>query len=512
MSQLIIHTSLPFPLTRTANPQPPTCSFSSPSLTHKKISQITFSSPQISQLWTASELAEAVNGRILQWGPPGPISTDTRTLKPGQWFLPLVGPNFDANTFISPQLSAQGCAGVIANRVCENWDKGFVQVGGNTRDSLKTLGMYARNRFKGCLIGITGSVGKTTTRAMTALALKPMGSVYQSPGNWNNETGVALSLIGMPWGSGFGVLELGMSGKGEILELARICRPNIRVILNVGAAHLENFASLEDVSVAKGEILREAKMGDVCVLNADDPLVMKLPVPVGIKKVLFGQKMGCDVRLVSSHMIDGGQRVQIVLEKNYEMVEFVVSGAGLHLAQNACAAAAVASFLGVPLAQVGNALSNFTPVGRRSELEVAKNGVKIINDVYNANPVSTRAAIDLLSAIHCEGKKVAILGDMLELGPKEITFHEMVIKHCYEARFDLVALVGRRFEIAAKNFSGSRGLKVLHAMNAQELASEIVGLLNCDDVVLVKGSRGMRMEVIVEAIKCIGENTVGNPK
>lgn len=161
---------------------------------------------------------------------------------------------------------------------------------------------------------------------------------------------------------------------------------------------------------------------------------------------------------------------------------------------------------------MGNALSNFTPVGRRSELEVAKNGVKIINDVYNANPVSTRAAIDLLSAIHCEGKKVAILGDMLELGPKEITFHEMVIKHCYEAHFDLVALVGRRFGIAAENFSSSRGLNVLHAMNAQELASEIVGLLNCDDVVLVKGSRGMQMEVIVEAIKCIGENTVGNPK
>lgn len=160
-----------------------------------------------------------------------------------------------------------------------------MQVGGNSKDSLKTLGMYARNRFKGCLIGITGSVGKTTTRAMTALALKTMGTVYQSPGNWNNETGVALSLIGMPWGSGFGVLELGMSGKGEILELARICRPNIRVILNVGAAHLEKFENLEDVSVAKGEILREAKMGDVCVLNADDPLVMNLPVPVGIKKV-----------------------------------------------------------------------------------------------------------------------------------------------------------------------------------------------------------------------------------
>lgn len=163
---------------------------------------------------------------------------------------------------------------------------GFVQVDENTLDSLKSLGLYARrNKFSGCLIGLTGSVGKTTTRNMIALALQSVGNVYQSPVNWNNSIGVGLSLIGMPGNVDFGVLELGMSEKGEILELARMCRPHVRVVLNVAAAHLENFTSIQEVALAKGEIFKEAKPGDVCVLNADDPLVMSLPVPAGVKKV-----------------------------------------------------------------------------------------------------------------------------------------------------------------------------------------------------------------------------------
>lgn len=238
-----------------------------------------------SPLWTAADIAEAVDGKIVKWGKPGSISTDTRTLRPGQWFLPLVGHNFDAHTFITPQLSSKGPAGVIANRVCQNWDLGFVQLTGSTSDALKRLAAFTRDKFTGCLIGLTGSVGKTTTRAMVTLALQSLGSVYQSPGNWNNEIGVALSLIGMPRDADFGVLELGMSKKGDISELVGFCRPDVRVILNVGAAHLENFSSLVDVAIAKGEILRDARAGDVCVLNADDPLVMSLPLPAGVKKV-----------------------------------------------------------------------------------------------------------------------------------------------------------------------------------------------------------------------------------
>ncbi|KAL2545722.1 UDP-N-acetylmuramoyl-tripeptide--D-alanyl-D-alanine ligase [Forsythia ovata] len=465
------------------------------------ISQITPFSSSNSPHWTAPEIAEAINGRINKWGPPGTISTDTRDLRPGQWFLPLVGQNYDAHCFITPELSSKGCIGVIGNHVCKDWDMGFVQVDGSTLNSLKQLGHFARKRINGCLIGLTGSVGKTTTRTMIALGLESIGTVYQSHGNWNNEIGVALTLIGMPRNVGFGVLELGMSQKGEMLELARMCRPNVRVILNVGASHLENFASLKEVSMAKGEILRDAMPGDICVLNADDPLVMSLPVPMGVKKVLFGRRKGSDVRLVSAQSIDGGHKVQVVLERSEEVVEFVIPSPGLHLALDACAAAAIATYLGVPLSLFGKSFSKFIPVHGRSELEIAENGIKVVNDTYNASPDSTRSAIDLLRAIECKGRKVAILGDMLELGPKEIMFHELILQHCVDARIDLVALVGKRFSTAAENLNIGQEMKLVCAYDADELASRFSRNLHWDDVVLVKGSRGMQMEKIISFIK-----------
>ncbi|KAH0681917.1 hypothetical protein KY289_019669 [Solanum tuberosum] len=502
MSPLTIqlHSSV-FPLTNPAKPQ--TTIFTLPNRPRILIPQATFSSSSNSPLWTISEIVRAVNGKIIKWGPPGTICTDTRTLEPGQWFLPLVGQNFDAHIFITPKLATKGCVGVIGNWVCEGWNNGFVQVEGDTMSSLKRLGFYARNRFTGCLIGLTGSVGKTTTKTMVALALESVGTVYYSPGNWNNEIGVALSLIGMSRDVGFGVLEMGMSKKGEILELSRMCRPDVRVILNVNAAHLENFANLEEVSVAKGEILREAMPGDVCVLNGDDPLVMSLPVPVGVKKVVFGRKLGCDVRLVSSQIIDGGRRVEIVLEGFNEMVKFIISSPGLHLAVNACAAAAVASALGVPLALAGKSLSRFIPVHRRSELEVTKNGITIINDVYNASPASSQAAIDLLRNIDCKGKRVAILGDMLELGPTEFKFHELMLQSCCDAQFDVVALVGMRFVRAVESIDFGPDTKLVCTTDAHQMASKITDYLNSGDVVLVKGSRQIGMEVIVDAVKSI---------
>ncbi|KAK6146603.1 hypothetical protein DH2020_020472 [Rehmannia glutinosa] len=457
--------------------------------------------PNPPPLWSAPEIAEAVNGRIIKWGRPGSISTDTRSLHPGQWFLPLVGQNFDAHNFITPQLSAKGAVGVISNQVCENWDKGLIQVDDSTSDSLQKLAIFARKRFNGCLIGLTGSVGKTTTRTMIALALGSIGSVYQSPENWNNDIGVALSLVGIPRNLRFGVLEMGMSMKGEILELARMCRPNVRVILNVFCSHLENFASLEEVSTAKGEILRDALPGDVCVLNADDPLVMSLPVPEGVEKVLFGRRQGSDVRLVAAQSVDGGLKVEVVLDNNEDTVKFVIPSPGLHLALNACAAAAVATSLGVPLALVGKSLSQFIPVPGRSELEITRNDIKIINDVYNASPVSTKCAIDSLRAIDCYGKRVAILGDMLELGPTEIKLHELTLQHCLDSCIDVVALVGTRFLAAAENLKVDLEINLVGAYDSESLASKILEYVDCGDVVLVKGSRGMKMEKIVHVIK-----------
>lgn len=184
----------------------------------------------------------------------------------------------------------------------------------------------------------------------------------------------------------------------------------------------------------------------------------------------------------------------------------MISSPGLHLAMSACAAAAVATVLGVPLPQVGKCLSRFRSVHMRLELEVAASGIQVINDVYNANPVSTKAAFDTLKGISCEGKRVAILGDMLELGPTEIESHEMTLRYCCSAGCDIVALVGKRFLAAAENLDLVKERHVLHANNSETIVPEIVKRLNHNDVVLVKGSRAMQMEKVVDAIKSLSSN------
>ncbi|KAH7521239.1 hypothetical protein FEM48_Zijuj07G0012000 [Ziziphus jujuba var. spinosa] len=433
----------------------------------------TFQDPGFLPLWTVNEIAQAVDGKIVKWGPPGAISTDTRTIQPNQWFFAITGENFDAHDFVTPVLSSKGCIGVIGKRVCENWFGGFVEISGNTIVSLTKMASYARNKFHGHVIRVTGSVEKTTTKAMIGLILENLGNqVYQSPGNWNNRIGVALSLTGIPRNAEVVVLEMGMNGKGEILELAKMARPTIRVVLNVGASHFENFSSLGEICKVKGEILVDAKAGDMCVLNADDPLVMSLHVPSRVKKVLFGRKVGCDVRLVVAESADGGHAVRVVLEKDNEIFKDLVSSlyqfCGAHLKE-----AAVATLLGVSLSQVRISLSKFIHVHMRVELEVARNGIKIINDAYNANPIGTEAALNLLKSIECKGKRVAILGDMLELCTIELESHKMVLNYCCGAGIDLIGLVGNRFLTAAENLNLAEDRKLLLAHDSKNFAVEI---------------------------------------
>ncbi|XP_072955679.1 uncharacterized protein [Typha angustifolia] len=471
------------------------------------------------RLWTASELAEAVDGEIVIPAPAGTISTDTRKLMPGQWFFAFAGENFDGHDFVDRALADKGCVGVIGNRVCEDWERGFIKVEGDTLVALDKLAIFARNRFDGILVGLTGSVGKTTTRSMIALALGSLGIVHQTPGNLNYMVGVAMTLIGIPRDAKTSVVELGLGGeKGEILTMARMCRPSVRVLLNVEYSHMNQFTSLEEVARAKGELFTEAKPGDICVLNADDPFVMGVPVPLGVKKVLFGRKRGCDVRLASAECVDGGCSVHVVLESKMhsyenqfsgpsgitpELVEFKIASPGLHLAMNACAAAAVALSLGIPLTQIGEALSRFRPVSMRSEMEVTENGITIINDTYNANTSSMSAAINMLKSMDCMGKRVAILGDMLELGAAEADAHERVLKLCVDPSIALVMLAGKRFTAAAEKLNIFGKGNVICACDSAMLSPSITKELAGGDVVLVKGSRGMQMEKAVDVIKVV---------
>uniref|UniRef100_A0A1D1XN61 UDP-MurNAc-pentapeptide synthetase n=2 Tax=Anthurium amnicola TaxID=1678845 RepID=A0A1D1XN61_9ARAE len=466
--------------------------------------------------WTAEEIAGATDGRVVAWGPPGPISSDTRTLRPGQWFLAISGENFDGHDFVGPELEAAGCAGVVGNRVGAGWRGGFVRVEGDTVVALERMAGYARSRHRGVLVGVTGSVGKTTTTAMTALAVGSLGRVYKTPGNWNNRIGVALTLAGMPDGVDVAVVELATRSKGKLLHLAGLARPSVRVILNVGYGHTVFFRTLQGVAEAKGEMLAEARPGDLCVLNADDPLVMAIPLPPGVDKVFFGRTLGSDVRLVHAESIDGGCSVRVILENKLstrrgphqlgntsEMVEFKIPSPGVHLAINACAAAAVATSLGAPLHQVGDSLSRFTPVPMRSQIKIADNGIRIIDDTYNANPHSMTAAVNLLNSLDCSGRKLIVLGDMFELGAHDAEAHEAILRMCCEACFDLVAVAGRCFNAAAEKLDPEQRARLICESDTKSLAVKVVETLSVDDTVLVKGAVQMEMGKVVDTIMMI---------
>ncbi|PKA45871.1 hypothetical protein AXF42_Ash016897 [Apostasia shenzhenica] len=467
-------------------------------------------------VWNALEIAEAVGGEIVRWGPSGTISTDTRKLLPGQWFFAISGENFDGHDFVNEALARErGCVGVIGNRVCQNWGNGFIKVEGHSNTALEKMAKFARDRFRGVVVGLTGSAGKTTTRIMVSLSLRSLGHIYQTRGNLNNGIGVALTLIGTPLDAKVAVLELGMSMEGEILKLARMSRPFVRVILNVGHSHLENLHDLEGVAKAKGELLREMDSGDLCVLNADDPFVMSIPIPLGARKVLFGRGVGCDVRLVLAERVDGGRAIRVILESNMpmpgsqfdvstkrtsEMVEFKIHGPGLHLAMNACAAAAVAVALGVPLPQAAVSLSRFRPAPMRSQLIFTESGITVLNDSHNASLPSMISAIDSLKSMECRGRRACILGDMLELGADEERIHEMVLNLCSDPSIELIMLVGERFLRAAERLKIVDKVDAVLAEDPDSLAPTVNEFLAPGDVVLVKGSRKMEMEKVVSAI------------
>lgn len=390
----------------------------------------------------------------------------------------------------------------------------------------------------------------------------------QTSGNENNAVGVPLTLAAMPSTSAAWVLELGMNQAGEIAELAAVASPTVRLICNVGPCHLAGLGTVENVARAKGELFDSASVGDVCIVNADDAYVAALPVPAGVRVVKFGRKPGSHVRLVSARTVDGGLGVEAVLEHEESRVSVHIRSPGLHLAMNACAAAAAAVALGVPIAPAGRAMERYRPVGARMRLELVPLGrpraaaggttgagpgivmcahasgpalaeahgpdelprgsgagavyfsdggqaavgwgeaIMLIDDVYNANPMSVRAAVELLTVVETGGgRMVAVLGDMHELGP-EISrrLHAEALQLALERGVDLVALVGPEFGAAAIAVGAARaegGERVILGETASQVASSVVPRLRAGDVVLVKGSRSMRMEVVSEAIRSL---------
>jgi len=440
--------------------------------------------------FTASEIAEAIGGTLVADAGSSTIATDTRSLQGGEWFLAIVGERFDAHEHLD---NAAGCIGVIVDRDVP-FDGGIVKVDDTTK-ALQDLGRAARKRLSSPVIGLTGSNGKTTTRALIACAVAPMGRVHQTVGNLNNHFGVPFTLLAAPENADVSVVEMGTSGPGEIELLADIASPDVRLITNIGAAHLEELGGLPGVAQEKGAMYRSASPGDVCVVNADDPFLADMPLPNGVRVVRYGRAEDADVQLLSATLDPDRLETLAEYEVHGQFVSTTIPAPGEHIAHNAAAALAIACALGVDAKQAAQALQDYQPVGMRLAIERLPGGITAFNDAYNANPSSVAASLTMFASL--PGRKAVVLGDMLELGPDEARYHEETAELAFRLGFERILLVGPRMSQA---FADGASTHIERAVDGELLVSNLAHWLRPGDRVLFKGSRGARVERILHSL------------
>ena len=457
--------------------------------------------------FSADELAAATGGRWLASPPPGVegVSTDTRTLARGALFVALRGDRFDAHDFLE-EAARRGAAAAVVSSAWAATHAAPVPVLA-VEDTLAALGAVARlhrSRFAIPLVGVTGSNGKTTTREMIASILATRGPVLRTEGNLNNEVGVPLTLLGLDRTHWAAVVEMGMNHAGEIDRIARIAGPRIGVVTLAAAAHVEGLGSVDAVADAKAELYRALPADGIAVANADDERMLHRALASGRRVVTFSAAPGrADVSVL--HVEQGardGLRFSLGIG-NREIPVPVPALVGAHNAANAAAAAAAAVTLGCTDREVASGLARVEPVGRRLRLERLASGLLLLDDCYNANPSSMTAALRTLAEIAgAEGRRrVAVLGDMLELGPVEVESHRRLGEEAARAGLAALAAFGPRSRHAAEA-ARAAGLAAFHTEDVDALAGWTRETLRPPgDALLVKGSRGMKLERLVEALR-----------
>ena len=437
---------------------------------------------------------------------PTGASLDTRTIRPGEVFFALEGARVDGHTFVPDALSKGASAAVVSeHRYHRYFDPevldGIVIAVGDPLAALAELGERYRRRFDIPFVAITGTNGKTTTKDMSAHVLSERFRVLKNEGSLNNHIGVPLTLLCLSHEHELAVLELGTSAAGEIARLCEQVDPHVGIITNVGPAHLESFGSVEGVAAAKGELLEHLRESDTAILNFDDEMLIRARRSARVKGTLLGFSLETDSSFRGERLVfdrKGCGRFSLL------NTEIELALPGKHNVYNALAAAAVGSVFGVPMDRIGVALRSFRPCSRR-RMEVAeRGGVRILDDTYNANPVSVRAALDILTAYEIEpgASRIAILGDMLELGRNAREAHEGIGRYVAARRVDDLLTVGPLSEMTSRA-ACEAGMDECHARyfgTKAEAWLHLRELLGPGDVVLIKGSRGMAMEEIVEKI------------
>ncbi|NKB67765.1 MAG: UDP-N-acetylmuramoyl-tripeptide--D-alanyl-D-alanine ligase [Candidatus Latescibacteria bacterium] len=441
------------------------------------------------QQWTNGEFVGIFDPQLCPIG----VSTDSRTVRPGELFAALKGPVFDGHNYVEQALAQGACAALVE----ASWGGGRNGQGSGpllyVPDTLEALGQLARQyrqTFSVPVVGVVGSAGKTTTKEMIAAVLGQRYKVLKPQGSYNNEIGVPLTLLQLDRYTEAVVLELAARKCGDISYLCTIAAPTIGVLLNIGTAHLELFGSVERVAKAKGEILEYLDESSLALVNFDDCVVAKEVQRTKGRLLGFSLERESHTR-GEGLVLDQGGCGHFSLQ-NYT---FDLQVPGRHNVYNALAAAAVGRALEVPWVDIQTALDGFRAVPLRSEVEHRK-GLGIINDTYNANPESVRAALDLLGALKEKGGKIAVLGDMLELGPEGARLHAEVGRYCAELGLDALYAAGPLSQHTVEGASQAGLSRARHFASKAQLVAFLQANLSPGDLVLVKASRGQAFEEV----------------
>ncbi len=468
-------------------------------------------------LWTSDEAVAATGGRTTAPWAAGGVSIDTRTLQPGDLFVALKDVR-DGHDFVAQALE-KGAAAALVSWVPEGLSSSApLLVVSDVLKALEDLGRAARARAGARVVGVTGSVGKTSTKEMLRVVLGGQGRVHAAEASYNNHWGVPLTLARMPREADFAVIEIGMNHPGEIAPLSRMARPDVVVITTVAPAHLEAFDSIEGIAHEKASIIEGLEPGGVAVLPADlptSPILGARARGAGAGIVTFGAAEGADYRLNSAQIGDDNTVVRAL--RRGQPVLYKVMSPGRHFAMNGLAVLAVADALGLEPVIAATDLGRWQPPAGRGVRErivldlVEETSFELIDDAFNANPASMAASLEVLINARprdgigskAKGRRIAILGDMLELGPEEAALHAAIAQTPGLQAVDIIHCVGPRMR--ALHAALPRGQRGDWVESAAALLPRARQLIDAGDIILVKGSKGIKVSLMVDALRKLGQ-------
>lgn len=459
---------------------------------------------------TLAQLAEMCGGTLSDFAAYGEIHvegvfTDSRKLVEGSLFIPLVGERFDGHEFVQACLE-KGAAGALWQK-----DHGVPPQGGaiivveDTLAALQGLASAYLAESKTSVVGITGSNGKTTTKDIVDAILSTTFKVHKTQGNFNNHIGLPLTVLSMEQDTEIVILEMGMSGRREIETLSLIAQPDVAIITNIGESHLLQLGSRLEIARAKAEIAAGLKPGGLLIYNGDEPLIKQVLAeaetkqPEGMKRFTFG--LQTDNNDYPTGLMNAQNGVVFTTKQLGEHA-LTLPLLGTHNVVNCLAALAVARHFGVKAEQIASGLSQLKLTGMRIEVLHGISGLTMLNDAYNASPTSMKAAIDVLEGLKGYRSRVAVLGDMLELGPQEQELHRGIGEYITPGKMDMVITYGPLSANIAEGAKQHMPAEAVHAFeNKEEMTRYLLEKLHPRDVVLFKASRGMKLEDVVESLK-----------